>query len=86
LVRRLLRRGCSSGAIGSLSKAFSFSTGVWQALTPVRAAFSALAPVFSALGNGIKAVWEWFKNLLTPMQTSKDTLDKCASAGKPLGG
>ncbi len=58
---------------------------MWQALTPVRAAFSALAPVFSALGNGIKAVWEWFKNLLTPMQTSKDALDKCASAGETFG-
>ena len=61
-------------------KAFfsGFFTGVWQALTPVRAAFS-------ALGNGIKAVWEWFKNLLTPMQTSKDTLDKCTSAGETFG-
>ena len=68
-------------------KAFfsGFFTGVWQALTPVRSAFSALAPVFSALGNGIKAIWEWFKNLLTPMQTSKDTLDKCASAGETFG-
>ncbi|HIG4597095.1 TPA: phage tail tape measure protein [Klebsiella pneumoniae] len=68
-------------------KAFfsGFFTSVWQALTPVRVAFSALAPVFSALSNGIKAVWEWFKNLLTPMQTSKDTLDKCASAGETFG-
>ncbi|PLM01910.1 phage tail tape measure protein [Klebsiella michiganensis] len=68
-------------------KAFfsGFFAGVWQALTPLRSAFSALAPVFSALGNGIKAIWEWFKNLLTPMQTSKDTLDKCASAGETFG-
>lgn len=68
-------------------KAFfsGFFTGVWQALTPLRSAFSALAPVFSALGDGIKAVWEWFKDLLTPMQTSKDTLDKCASAGETFG-
>ncbi|KDM21099.1 phage tail tape measure protein [Klebsiella pneumoniae] len=65
-------------------KAFfsGFFTGVWQVLTPVRAAFSALVPVFSALGNGIKAIWEWFKNLLTPMQTSKDTL---AGHQLPLG-
>ncbi|HEB4937223.1 phage tail tape measure protein [Klebsiella quasipneumoniae subsp. similipneumoniae] len=62
-----------------------FFSGVWQALTPLRSVFSALAPVFSALGSGIKAVWEWFKNLLTPMQTSKDTLDKCASAGETFG-
>lgn len=68
-------------------KAFfsGFFSGVWQALTPVRSAFSALSPVFSALGNSIKAIWEWFKNLLTPMQTSKDTLDKCASAGETFG-
>ncbi|HHF8243519.1 TPA: phage tail tape measure protein [Klebsiella pneumoniae] len=68
-------------------KAFfsGFFSGVWQALTPVRSAFSALSPVFFALGNGIKAIWEWFKNLLTPMQTSKDTLDKCASAGETFG-
>ena len=68
-------------------KAFfsGFFSGVWQALTPLRSAFSALAPVFSALGSGIKAVWEGFKNLLTPMQTSKETLDKCASAGETFG-
>ncbi|EME8412187.1 phage tail tape measure protein [Klebsiella oxytoca] len=68
-------------------KAFfsGFFSGVWQALTPLRSAFSSLAPVFSALGGGIKAVWEWFKNLLTPMHTSKETLDKCASAGETFG-
>lgn len=68
-------------------KAFfsGFFTGVWQVLTPLRSAFSSLAPIFSALGSGIKAVWEWFKNLLTPMQTSKETLDKCASAGETFG-
>ncbi|WP_228293360.1 phage tail tape measure protein [Klebsiella pneumoniae] len=68
-------------------KAFfsGFFSGVWQALTPLRSAFSALSPVFSVLGSGIKAVWEWFNNLLTLMQTSKDTLDKCASAGETFG-
>lgn len=68
-------------------KAFfgGFLSGVWEGLTPLRNAFSAMAPVFSALGNGVKAVWEWFKNLLSPMQTSKDTLDKCASAGETFG-
>ncbi|MCJ7279697.1 phage tail tape measure protein [Klebsiella pneumoniae] len=68
-------------------KAFfsGFFSGVWQAMTPLRSAFSSLAPVFSALGSGIKAVWEWFKNLLTPMQTSKETLDKCSSAGETFG-
>lgn len=68
-------------------KAFfsGFFSGVWAAMTPLRSTFSSLAPVFSVLGSGIKAVWEWFKNLLTPMQTSKETLDKCASAGETFG-
>ncbi|HDO7096585.1 phage tail tape measure protein [Klebsiella pneumoniae] len=68
-------------------KAFfgGFLSGVWDGLTPLRNAFSALAPVFSVLGDGIKAIWGWFKNLLSPMQTSKDTLDECASAGKTFG-
>ncbi|HGT3426941.1 MULTISPECIES: phage tail tape measure protein [Klebsiella] len=68
-------------------KAFfgGFLSGIWEGLTPLRNAFSALAPVFSVLGDGIKAIWGWFKNLLSPMQTSKDTLDKCASAGKTFG-
>jgi hypothetical protein len=73
--------------LGAIKAFFGgFLSGIWQGLAPLRAAFSAMAPVFSALGNGIKAIWEWFKNLLSPMQTSKDTLDKCASAGRPSGG
>ncbi|HCT7895756.1 TPA: phage tail tape measure protein [Klebsiella aerogenes] len=60
-------------------------SGIWQALTPLRSAFAPLIPVFSAIGDGIKSVWEWFKNLLSPMETSKETLDKCASAGETFG-
>ncbi|ELA2560060.1 TPA: phage tail tape measure protein [Klebsiella aerogenes] len=68
-------------------KAFftGFFSGIWQALTPLRSAFAPLIPVFSAIGDGIKSVWEWFKNLLSPMETSKETLDKCASAGETFG-
>lgn len=68
-------------------KAFfsGFFTGVWQALTPLRAALAPLAPIFTALSNGVKSVWQWFKNLLSPIQSSKETLDKCASAGQTFG-
>ncbi|EBE4778293.1 phage tail tape measure protein [Salmonella enterica] len=68
-------------------KAFftGFFAGVWEALTPLREAFSALSPVFDAIGNGIKSVWNWFKRLLEPAATSKETLDKCTSAGKTFG-
>lgn len=68
-------------------KAFfaGFFAGVWEALTPLREAFSALSPVFEAIGSGIKSVWNWFKRLLEPATTSKETLDKCTSAGKTFG-
>ncbi|ECC9935882.1 phage tail tape measure protein [Salmonella enterica subsp. enterica] len=68
-------------------KAFftGFFEGVWDALTPLREAFSALSPVFESIGNGIKSVWNWFKRLLEPATTSKETLDKCTSAGKTFG-
>nr|EGR8497695.1 phage tail tape measure protein [Salmonella enterica] len=68
-------------------KAFftGFFSGVWEALTPLREAFSALSPVFDSIGNGIKSVWNWFKRLLEPATTSKETLDKCTSAGKTFG-
>lgn len=68
-------------------KAFfsGFFSGVWEALTPLREAFSALSPVFDSIGNGIKSVWNWFKRLLEPATTSKEMLDKCTSAGKTFG-
>ncbi len=68
-------------------KAFftGFFAGVWEALTPLREAFSSLSPVFDSIGNGIKSVRNWFKRLLEPATTSKDTLEKCASAGKTFG-
>ncbi|ECH9843557.1 TPA: phage tail tape measure protein [Salmonella enterica] len=68
-------------------KAFfaGFFAGIWEALTPLREAFSALSPVFEAIGNGIKSVWNWFKRLLEPATTSKEMLEKCTSAGKTFG-
>lgn len=68
-------------------KAFfaGFFAGVWEALTPLREAFSALSPVFEKIGDAIKSVWNWFKRLLEPATTSKETLEKCTSAGKTFG-
>ncbi|EHK4291942.1 phage tail tape measure protein, partial [Salmonella enterica] len=68
-------------------KAFfaGFFAGVWEALTPLREAFSALSPVFDAISNGIKSVRDWFTRLLEPATTSKETLEKCTSAGKTFG-
>lgn len=68
-------------------KAFfsGFFTGVWEALGPLREAFSALSPVFERIVDGIKSVWNWFKRLLEPADASRETLEKCTSAGKTFG-
>ena len=60
-------------------------TGVMQAISPLRDAFATFSPIFDMINNGVKSVWQWFTNLLSPMQTSKETLDKCASAGVIFG-
>lgn len=60
-------------------------TGVMQALLPLRDSFAAFSPILESVGDGVKSVWQWFTNLLSPIQSSKDTLDKCASAGSTFG-
>ncbi|ANK19652.1 phage tail tape measure protein [Klebsiella pneumoniae] len=60
-------------------------TGVMQALSPLRGAFAAFSPIMESVSDGVRSVWQWFTNLLSPIQTSKDTLDKCASAGSTFG-
>lgn len=68
-------------------KAFfaGFFASVMQALTPFRDAFAGLAPVFDVISNAVSQLWQWFSNLLSPMTTSKETLDQCASAGETFG-
>ncbi|MCI4217759.1 phage tail tape measure protein [Dickeya dianthicola] len=60
-------------------------TGIMQALTPLRDAFSRLAPIFDPIWQAVEKVWEWFKKLLEPIGISKESLDKCASAGEAFG-
>lgn len=71
---------------GPIKAFFSgFFTGVIQGLAPVHNAFSRLAPVFGVIGNGVKNVWNWFKKVLTPVEESREALNKCASAGQTFG-
>lgn len=71
---------------GPIKAFFSgFFTGVIQGLAPVHNAFSRLAPVFGAIGDGVKNVWNWFKKVLTPVEESREALNKCASAGQTFG-
>lgn len=55
-----------------------------ERLTPLRETFERFGPVFDAIGSG-SAVFNWFKSLLSPMESSKETLDKCTSAGEIFG-
>ncbi|WP_142472673.1 phage tail tape measure protein [Klebsiella oxytoca] len=60
-------------------------TGLMQGLAPLRTAFAGFAPVFGLIGDGVKQVWNWFKKLLAPVEQSRESLNKCASAGKTFG-
>lgn len=60
-------------------------TGLMQGLAPLRAAFAGFAPVFGLIGDGVKKVWSWFKKLLVPVEQSRESLNKCSSAGKTFG-
>ncbi|EFK6622675.1 phage tail tape measure protein, partial [Escherichia coli] len=52
-------------------------SGIMERLTPLRETFERFGPVFDAIGSGISQVFNWFKSLLSPMESSKETLDKC---------
>ncbi|WP_024166377.1 phage tail tape measure protein, partial [Escherichia coli] len=60
-------------------------SGIMERLTPLRDTFERFGPVFDVIGSGISQVFNWFKSLLSPMESSKETLDKCTSAGEVFG-
>ncbi len=68
-------------------KAFfaGFFVGVVNALAPLINAFSSLAPIFGVISNALSQVWQWFANLISPMQTTQKTLDDCKIAGYGFG-
>lgn len=68
-------------------KAFfaGFFVGVVNALAPLINAFSSLAPIFGVISNALSRVWQWFSNLISPMQTTQKTLDDCKIAGYGFG-
>ena len=60
-------------------------TGIRQGLSPLIQSFSFLIPLFDAISGGISKLWGWFSQLFSPIDFSRDALDKCASAGKTFG-
>lgn len=59
--------------------------GFKAAAAPIKDAFAPLMPVFTWIGDKIKALWGWFIDLLTPVKSTKDNLNSAASAGKKFG-
>ncbi|CUY10191.1 phage tail tape measure protein [Serratia marcescens] len=59
--------------------------GLISAFAPVGELFRPLKPVFDWLGEKLKAVWQWFKDLIEPVKSTKETLDNCKNAGLAFG-
>lgn len=67
----------------------AFFTGFWQGLTneiqPVIDAFSFLGPIFTAIGDAIGGVINWFSELLSPMKLTDEQFESCKSTGASFG-
>ncbi|MCL6353660.1 phage tail tape measure protein [Pectobacterium polaris] len=59
--------------------------GFVAASAPIIAAFEPLQPVFTWIGDKIKALFGWFGDLLTPVKSTAAELDSAASMGKRFG-
>ncbi|MEN4608215.1 phage tail tape measure protein [Pantoea agglomerans] len=87
--------------IGLLVGAFVLAgVMIWKYWEPIKAFFtgflgglvSSMAPafapfvrVFGQLADGVGRVWNWFKKLFSPVKTSQQSLENCASAGRRFG-
>ncbi|AOR59316.1 phage tail tape measure protein [Pectobacterium parmentieri] len=59
--------------------------GFVAASAPIIAAFEPLQPVFTWIGDKIKALFGWFGDLLTPVKSTAAELDGAANMGKRFG-
>lgn len=72
-------------------KAFfgGFWDGFTSALAPIGQAFSAtfapFSPIIDAISEAVSKVWNWFKELLSPVQLSSEELKSCTEAGQVFG-
>ncbi|WP_440863354.1 phage tail tape measure protein [Symbiopectobacterium purcellii] len=60
-------------------------SGIMQQLAPFRDAFFTLTLVFGAIGDAVSRVWDGFMKLFTPVDSSRQALEKCTSAGETFG-
>ncbi|MGV8925239.1 MAG: phage tail tape measure protein [Ewingella sp.] len=59
--------------------------GLGIAFAPIKELFAPLQPVFDWLGDKLKRVWQWFKDLIEPVKSTQDTLNNCKDAGVMFG-
>jgi hypothetical protein len=59
--------------------------GLGIAFAPVKELFAPLRPVFDWLGDKLKMVWQWFKDLIQPVKSTQETLNNCKDTGVMFG-
>ncbi|EHZ1489211.1 phage tail tape measure protein [Salmonella enterica] len=59
--------------------------GLMSAFAPVGEMFVPLAPIFDGLGEKLRGVWQWFKDLVAPVKATQDTLNSCRNVGVMFG-
>ncbi|HDC1420654.1 TPA: phage tail tape measure protein [Salmonella enterica] len=59
--------------------------GIMSAFAPVGEMFAPLAPIFDGLGEKLRGIWQWFKDLIAPVKATQETLDSCKNVGVIFG-
>lgn len=59
--------------------------GIMSAFAPVGEMFAPLTPIFDGLGEKLRGVWQWFKDLIAPVKSTQETLDSCKNVGVIFG-
>lgn len=59
--------------------------GLRAAFASVADLFAPLKPMFEWLGGKLKAAWDWFNNLIEPVKSSQETLNRFRDAGVLFG-
>ncbi|ALV92004.1 MULTISPECIES: phage tail tape measure protein [Pantoea] len=62
-----------------------FAEGFTAAMGPIGSAFGSLTPIFSAVGDKIKELWDWFGKLLGPVKSTQTELAAAGDMGKKFG-
>ncbi len=59
--------------------------GIMSAFAPVGEMLTPLTPIFDGLGEKLRGVWQWFKDLIAPVKATQETLDSCKNVGVIFG-